>query len=138
MGRELATERLFRSDQQNAHARIMPGGQQCTFYLRFRSPVRTHCIDSYDGFHECLRLLRFLDFHDFTPFVVAAFGAGAMRELVLVAIGALGNGVGYKVIVSAASRRTSLRVPPFWIRHLGSLSIQRVHRATALKIFAFP
>src|SRR5262249_55523858 len=55
---------------------------------------------------------------NFTAFVIAALGTGAMRQLALVAVGALGNRGGGQIVMGAAPRSTSFRVPPFWIWHL--------------------
>src|SRR6185437_262853 len=100
---QLAMELLFRSDQQHTHARIMTSGQQCSFDLRLRSPVRSHCIDSNYRFHEFARLSAFLYFHHLAALVVPTLGAGAMRELALMAIGALRNRVGHEKVMCATS-----------------------------------
>jgi hypothetical protein len=98
---QLTMELLFRPNQQHTHAGIMTSGQQRSFDLRLGSPVRSHCIDSYYGFHESVRLSAFFYFHHLATLVVPALGAGAMRELALMAVGALRNRVGHEKIVRA-------------------------------------
>src|SRR3954454_5982681 len=56
-------------------------------------------------------------FQHFAAFVVAALGAGTMRQLALMAIGALGEGVRGQVIVGTTDGRAPLRVSPFRICH---------------------
>ena len=49
--------------------------------------------------------------------VLTALAAGTVRQLALVAVGALGEAGGGKKIVAAALGSPLLRVAPFWIRH---------------------
>jgi hypothetical protein len=73
-----------------------------------------------------LRLLGcFLDVQNGTALVSAAFGAGAVRELLLVAVRALGDADGGKKVVRAAKRGAARRVAPFRIRHDKFLSCFR-------------
>jgi hypothetical protein len=69
---------------------ILPGGVDRTFDLGLRRAVRTHCVQSYDAWHEIVRLAAFLNVEDFSPFVIAAFRTSAMRLFALVAIRTLG------------------------------------------------
>jgi hypothetical protein len=59
----------------------------------------------------------FLDIEDGASLVLAALGAGAMGQLLLVAGGALGDAHGGQKVVAAAKRGTARRVAPFRIRH---------------------
>jgi hypothetical protein len=63
-------------------------------------------------------LAGFLDFENFAAFVVAAFWAGTVRQLTLVAIGAFGKRTARQRIVSAPASGARLGVPPFWIWHV--------------------
>jgi hypothetical protein len=60
-----------------------------------------------------------LDFYDFTALVVAALGAGAVRELAFVTIGTLAERACGEVVVGAAEGRALLGVSPFGICHDG-------------------
>jgi hypothetical protein len=48
--------------------------------------VRAHRVQGYDAWHGVVALAGFLDIQNFAAFVIAAFGAGTMRHLALVAI----------------------------------------------------
>jgi hypothetical protein len=63
------------------------------------------------------RLLGFLHIKNGTALVLAALGAGAMGQLLLVAVGALGDPGSRKEIVSTAIGSAARRVAPFRIRH---------------------
>src|SRR5260370_5870485 len=62
-------------------------------------------------------LFGLFDFHDFPALVVTALRTGAMRQLPLVAVGTLGQRSRRQIVMSTASRRARLGVPPFWIWH---------------------
>ncbi len=87
VARQFLSEGLFRPDQQDAHV-IVPRRLDRTFDLRLGPAVRTHRVQGYDAWHGVALLAGFLDFQDFAAFVVATLGAGAMRQLALVAVGA--------------------------------------------------
>ena len=74
---------------------MLPGRLNRTFDLRFRRPVCAHRVQRYDAWHGEFRLAGFFDVQDFTALVVSALGAGAVRHLALVAVGALGQRVGF-------------------------------------------
>lgn len=57
------------------------------------------------------------DLYDLTAFVVAAFGAGTMRQLGFVTVWALADRASGEVIVRATESRTLLGVSPFRICH---------------------
>jgi hypothetical protein len=57
------------------------------------------------------------DLDDFATFIVAALRAGTMRQLALVAIGALGQRLGRQMIVGTTLGCARLRMTPFRIRH---------------------
>jgi hypothetical protein len=63
------------------------------------------------------KLLGFLHFQNCTAFVLAALGAGAMGQLLLVAVGAFGDTRGREEIMSTAIGGAARRVAPFRIRH---------------------
>src|SRR5687767_7384654 len=65
-------------------------------------------------------LTALFDFHHFAAFVMAAFSAGSMRELALVAIRAFRKRGAREVVVCAAGSGAALGMASFWIRH-GSL-----------------
>ena len=96
---------------------MVPGRLNCTFNLRFRGPVRAHRVQRYDAWHGGFRLAGFFDVQNFAALVVSALGAGAVRHLALVTIGALGERVALESVVCAADAGASFRVSPFWIRH---------------------
>src|SRR5271165_4113166 len=60
----------------------------------------------------------FLLLDDFAALIVTALGAGAMWQLALVAIRTIRQRLCRQMIVGAALRRSGLRMPPFWIRHV--------------------
>ena len=60
----------------------------------------------------------FLLLDDFAALIVTALGAGAMWQLALVAIRTIRQRLCRQMIVRAALRRSGLRMPPFWIRHM--------------------
>src|ERR1700676_2620327 len=62
-------------------------------------------------------LLGLFNLNDFTALVVAALGAGTVRKLGFVAVGALAEGERGKVIVSATESRALLGMSPFRICH---------------------
>jgi hypothetical protein len=64
------------------------------------------------------QLAGFFDFEDVASLVGAALGAGAMRHLLLVAIGALGKRMAFEGIVRAPGRGALLGVSSFWIGHV--------------------
>jgi hypothetical protein len=70
-------------------------------------------------------LFGFFDFHYFAALIVAALGAGAMRQFPLMAVRALRDGNGSEKIMGAAIRGASLGMAPFWIWHGNSLSMSR-------------
>jgi hypothetical protein len=64
-----------------------------------------------------LRLNGFFGGQDCAALVLAAFAAGAVGQLALVAVGALGEAGGGEEVVAAALGSPLLGVAPFWIRH---------------------
>jgi hypothetical protein len=54
---------------------------------------------------------------DFAALIVAALGAGPMRQLTLVAVRTFGQGLRRQMIVGAALGRARLGMAPFWIWH---------------------
>jgi hypothetical protein len=62
-------------------------------------------------------LTGFLYFENVASLVRAALGAGTVRELAFVAVGALGEADGGKRVVGAALGGAGLGVTPLWIRH---------------------
>src|SRR5215472_181706 len=134
---------FFRPYQEHLHARIVAYRKQGSFNFRSRGPIRPHGIDSDNSFHGPLRLLRFFDFQNFAAFVIAALGTGAMRELALVAVGALGNRGGGQIVMGAAPRGAGFRVPPFWIWHFcfnlpGARLAAATHNPISLCLFVDP
>ena len=123
MGGQLRAEHLFAADEEDANV-IVAASQYGAFDFRLGGLVRPHAIDSDVGSHalEGLapaggqvargrtrgELLFFLDRHYFTALVEAALQARAMRQLALVAIGALGGGARGQVVVGAALGGTRL------------------------------
>jgi hypothetical protein len=65
-------------------------------------------------------LAGFLDVQNFAAFVIAAFGAGAMRHLALVAVGTFRERMALERVMSAPASSACFRVSPFWIWHLDS------------------
>jgi hypothetical protein len=64
-----------------------------------------------------MMLAGFLDREDFAALIRAALAADAVRQLALVAVGALGEAGGGEEVVAAALGSPLLGVAPFWIRH---------------------
>ena len=73
----------------------MAGSLNRALDLRFGRPVRAHRVQRDDARHGVLRLAGFFDVENFASFVVTALGAGAVRHLALVAVGALGEAVAF-------------------------------------------
>ena len=116
MAVELRPQLGFTTDEQGVDA-VVPGRLNRTFDLRFRRPVRAHRVQSYDAWHGEFRLAGFFDVQNFTALIVTALGAGAMRHLALVAVGALGERVAFQCVVRATSAGARFGVSPFWIWH---------------------
>lgn len=72
----------------------------------------------------------FLDREDVAALVSPAFAADAMRQLALVAVGALREAGGSKEVVAAALGSALLGVAPFWVRHC-SIPFDRLRRTGA-------
>src|SRR5882724_1378377 len=85
--------------------------------FRSRRTVGAHRVQSYDACHVVEKLAGFLDVHNFTAFVIAAFWTGTMRHLALVTIWTFGEGMAFEGIMSAPASSARLRVSPFWIWH---------------------
>lgn len=71
----------------------------------------------------------FLGLKHGTALVGTAFGTGAMRQLTLMAVGALGKSGGGQKIVGAAFGRAGLGVAAFRVRHGKILSVVRIAKA---------
>ena len=107
---------IFRADQQHAHA-ILARSLYGALNLRLGSAVGTHRIQRDHARHGVFGLAGFFNIEDFASFIVTALGAGAVRHLFLVAVGALGKAVRLQRIVSAPGGGAFLGVSPFRIRH---------------------
>src|SRR5208283_428227 len=59
----------------------------------------------------------FLLLDNFAPLIIPALGAGTMRQLAFVTVGAIRQRLRSQMIMGAALRRSGLRMPPFRIRH---------------------
>jgi hypothetical protein len=95
--------------------------------LWFGSFVGTYGVENNVNEHVWLRLLDgFLDVQHGAALVGSALGAGAMGQLLLVAVGALGDADGGQKVVRAAKGSAARRVASFRIRHDSSF------RASAL------
>jgi hypothetical protein len=75
---------------------------------------------------------RFFDLDDFAALIVAAFEAGPVRQLALVAIRTFGQGLRRQMIVGAALGRARLGMAPFWIWHEKPRNIDRRVRRSKL------
>jgi hypothetical protein len=124
---EFSFDHSMLTDQSDMNA-ILPCRVDRTFDLGLRRAVRTHRVQSYDAWHEIVRLAAFLNVEDFSPFVIAAFWASAMGLLALVAVRTLGERWSRQKIVGASCAGALLRVAPFWIRHLKFLFYSRTDR----------
>jgi hypothetical protein len=85
--------------------------------------VCAHCIYG-NGEHVRSRLFLF-DFHHFSPLVLAAVGADAVRQLGFVAIGTLGKAGRFQRIVGPAIIGAPLRMSSFRVRHISSLQFKQ-------------
>ena len=83
-------DHIVGTHQNDANA-VVPGRLNRAFDFRTRRPVRAHRVQGYDACHGDSELAGFLDVENFAAFVIAALGAGAMRELALVTVGTLGK-----------------------------------------------
>ena len=101
-------DHIFRADQQHAHA-ILARRLYGALNLRLGSAVGTHRIQRDHARHGVFELAGFFDVEDFASFIVTALGAGAVRHLFLVAVGALGQGCG--AFSESWARRVEVR---FW------------------------
>jgi hypothetical protein len=90
MKRQLGPQLFFVPDKEDVNA-VVPGRLNRTFDFRFRRPVGTHRVQRYDAWHGEFRLAGFFDFQNFASLVMTTLGAGAMRHLALVTVGALGE-----------------------------------------------
>jgi hypothetical protein len=98
----------------------------------FRSLVRTHGVESDVDEHLLgmrRKLLGFLDFEDFATLVGAALGAGVVRTLALVAVGALREAGGGEAVVGAAKRGAPFGMAALWVGHCKFLSLPGGRRA---------
>jgi hypothetical protein len=89
MAVEFRLDGLFAPDEEDGNS-ILPRGLDRTFDLRLGRSIGTHRVQRYDAWHE-KGLARLLDVENLAPFIVPALGAGAMRHLLLVAVGAFGK-----------------------------------------------
>src|SRR5437763_4050912 len=85
--------------------------------ILFTQQSRTACLRRASG--QCLC---FFDFEDFAALVHAALRACVMRQLLLFAVRALGDGSAGECVVRAAGASARFGVAPFWIRHWKFLS----------------
>jgi hypothetical protein len=77
-------------------------GEDRSPYLRLGSLVGTYGVKSYVDEHGARLLGFFLDVENGSAFILAALGAGAMGQLLLVAVGALGEARSRQEVVRAA------------------------------------
>ena len=70
-----------------------------------------------------MALAGLFDFQNFAAFVGSAFGAGAVGQLALVAVGALGESGAGDGVVGAAGGGAPFGVAALWIRHDRFLSV---------------
>jgi len=87
--------------------------------LRFGSLIRAEGVECNVDEHTCPTSLLggFLDFENLAALVLAALGAGAMGQLLLVAYRALGEAGGSEKIMGTTIGSAARRVAPFRIRH---------------------
>src|ERR1700733_4169170 len=96
---------------------VMPRRLHSAFDLSLWPAVRAHRVQGYDAWHGVSALAGFLDFENFSTFVVATLGAGPMRHLALVAVGTFRECVAFQRVMGAPASGTRFRVSPFWIWH---------------------
>jgi hypothetical protein len=112
------------ADQQHAHI-VLTRRQNGALDLRLGRAIRTHRIQRDHARHGGYELAGFFDVENFAAFIVTALGAGAVRHLLLVAVGALGKGMAFQSVVSPAGRGALLGVSSFWIRHVIEFLLRR-------------
>ena len=107
MAIQLPLDRVFTAHEHHLDAQSL-GRSNCAFDLRFRGMVPAHGVDC-DSHHSggiagCRTgyILFLLDFDNLAAFILAAMRAGAMRQLLLVAVGALGEPWLLELVVRAA------------------------------------
>ena len=106
----------FGADQQHAHA-VLARGVYRALNLRLGRAVGTHRIQRDHARHGVYELAGFFDVEDFASLIVTALGAGAVRHLLLVTVGALGKGMAFQSVMGAPGGSALLGVSTFWIRH---------------------
>ena len=112
-------------DRPGGHGRRATAARTAPRISGFGGLVGAHCIDDDVDRHRAGTgfLLNdgvfswFLDGEDVTALVRSALAAGAVGELALMAVRALGESGGGQEIVAAALGGALLGVAPFWIRH---------------------
>ena len=123
---EIGAQTICGTDEQDAHA-VVARRLQGAFDFGLRRLVGPHRIQSDYARHEGRKLGLLFDLKNFAALVVAALGAGAVRQFLLVAVGTLGEREPGERVMGAASGGALLGVSAFWIRHddsFGSSQLQ--------------
>jgi hypothetical protein len=122
---EDGAQNLFWSDQVHPHV-VVTCSENGPADLWIGGLVGTHRVNDDVDRHQATitgflleagYLAGFLNGKDITALVGTALAAGAVRQLALVAVGALGKTGGGQEVVAAALGGALLGVAPFWIRH---------------------
>jgi hypothetical protein len=103
------------SDKQDFHSQGLDGSNR-TFHFRLWRVISAQGVES-DSQHKLL----LSDFDDFTAFILATIRAHAVRELLLVAVGALRQAHFLQGVMSAAFAGARGGVSTFGIRHFSFL-----------------
>jgi hypothetical protein len=119
---------VFGACEVDADTLELTASQDGPANLWFGGFVGTHCVNDDVYRHSAqhrsvqvddseLSLDSFFGCQDGSALVLAALAAGAVGQLALVAVGALGEAGGGEEVVAAALGSPLLGVAPFWIRH---------------------
>ena len=95
----------------------LTAGENGSANLRLGSLIGTNCVERDVGKHLDWELLGFFYVQHGTALVRSALGAGAMGQLLFVAVGAFRETHSGQEIVRAAEGSTARGVAPFRIRH---------------------
>jgi hypothetical protein len=108
---EFGLDQITLADEQNFHSQG-PDGSNRAFHFWFRRVIAAQGVEG-----DCQHRLLLIDFNYFAAFVLATVRAHAVRELLLMAVGAFGQAHFLQGVMGAAFAGARGGVSTFWIRH---------------------